>query len=183
MTPARPRYPHIERLAEGLLHEAGVSAPPVPVERIVEARQIGLEASDLKDVSGLVVRRAGAVVIGVNKTHPATRRRFTVAHELGHALLHQGKPLRYDRDFRVDFRAGRSSLGSDVEEMEANFFAACLLMPRSMLEADPLAAQLDAEDAAQTVAALARRYKVSPHAMAIRIGNLAVRRTAFGVGK
>ena len=43
--------------------------------------------------------------------------------------------------------------------MEANFFAACILMPRRFLETDPLMAELDVEDAAKTVKALAQRYK------------------------
>ena len=68
---------------------------------------------------------------------------------------------------------GASSSAVNVEEIEANFFAACLLMPRRFLEADPDAALVDVEDA-EAVANLARRYNVSPHAMSIRLGNLAV---------
>jgi Zn-dependent peptidase ImmA (M78 family) len=112
---------------------------------------------------------------GVNKAHALTRRRFTIAHECAHALLHEGREVRYDTDFRVDFRSGMSALGVDVEEMEANFFAACILMPRRFLEADPLISELDVEDAAPTVKALAARYKVSTQAMSIRLGNLAAR--------
>ena len=41
------------------------------------------------------------------------------------AVLHEGKEVRYDRDFRVDFRSGLSSLDVvDVKEIEANFFLA-----------------------------------------------------------
>ena len=111
----------------------------------------------------------------MNKAHALTRRRFTIAHECAHALLHEGREVRYDTDFRVDFRSGMSALGVDVEEMEANFFAACILMPRRFLEADPLISELDVEDAAPTVKALAARYKVSTQAMSIRLGNLAAR--------
>ena len=56
-----------------------------------------------------------------------------------------------------------------------NFFAACLLMPRRFLEADPDAALVDVEDA-QAVARLAKRYGVSAHAKSIRLGTLAARR-------
>ena len=175
MTPVRPRYARIEQLTDALLTEAGVTAPPVPIENIVTARGISIRLMDLKEVSGLVVRDGNAIVIGVNKAHPLTRRRFTIAHECAHALLHEGKEVRYDKDFRVDFRSGMSSLGVDVEEMEANFFAACILMPRRFLAADPLVSELDMEDAAGTVKALAARYKVSTQAMSIRLGNLATR--------
>jgi hypothetical protein len=52
-----------------------------------------------------------------DQKHVITRRQFTVAHELAHALLHEGKEVRYDKDFRVDFRSGVSSLGVDIEEI------------------------------------------------------------------
>jgi Zn-dependent peptidase ImmA (M78 family) len=175
MKPTRPRFNRIEQLAESLLLKAGVTVPPVPVERITQAHGIEVRTTDLGEVSGLVVRRGGTIVIGVNKTESPTRRRFTMAHELAHALLHQGEEVHYDRDFRVNLRSGTSSLGVNVEEVEANFFAACLLMPRAFLEADPAAALVDVENAA-AVAKLAKRYNVSPHAMSIRLGQLAVRR-------
>ena len=64
--------------------------------------------------------------------------------------------------------------------MEANFFAASILMPWRFLEADPLVADLDLEEAAAAVKVLAARYKVSQHAMSIRLGNLGARSTASG---
>jgi Zn-dependent peptidase ImmA (M78 family) len=175
MTPARPRFARIEQLADGLLREAGVSDPPVPIDDIVRGQGIVIRLMDLKENSGLVVRDGNGTVIAVNRDHPPTRRRFTVAHELAHALLHEGKEVHYDKDFRVDFRSGASSLGVDVVEMEANFFAASILMPWRFLEADPLVAGLDFEDAEAAVKPLAARYKVSPHAMSIRLGNLSAR--------
>jgi Zn-dependent peptidase ImmA (M78 family) len=175
MTPVRPRYARIEQITDDLLRNAGITVAPVPIDEIVRAQGITIRLMDLKDVSGLIVRDGTATVIAVNKEHPLTRRRFTTAHELAHALLHEGKEVRYDRDFRVDFRSGISSLGVNVEEMEANFFAASILMPRRLLDSDPLMADLDVEDAA-TTKALATRYKVSPHAMSIRLGNLAAKR-------
>jgi Zn-dependent peptidase ImmA (M78 family) len=179
MTPVRPRYGRIEQFTDTLLNDTGITEPPVSIEDIVKARGITIRAMDLKEVSGLVVRDGNVTVIGVNKAHALTRRRFTIAHECAHALLHEGKEIHYDKDFRVDFRSGISSLGVDVEEMEANFFAACILMPRRFLEVDPLISELDVEDAAPTVKALAARYKVSTQAMSIRLGNLAARPRSF----
>lgn len=175
MIPARPRYGRIEQLTDSLLRDAGITTPPVPIEDIVKARGIVVRKMDLKEVSGLVVRDGSVTVIGVNKAHSTTRQRFTIAHELAHALLHEGQEVHYDKDFRVDFRSAASSLGVEVKEMEANFFAASILMPRRFLEADPMVADLDLEEAAGAVKALAARYKVSTHAMSIRLGNLASR--------
>jgi Zn-dependent peptidase ImmA (M78 family) len=177
MIGARPRYGRIEQLTDTLLAQAGVSAPEVPVARIISTRGITIDPSaSLGDVSGLVLRRGGEIIIGVNKKQAPARQRFTLAHELAHALLHPGKEVRFDKDFRVNLRSEASGLGVDVEEIEANFFAACLLMPRRFLQADPEAALVDVEDA-QAVARLAKRYGVSAHAMSIRLGNLAPRRS------
>lgn len=174
MIAAKPRYARIEQLADSLLIKAGVAGPPVPVDTIVRAHGIAIHLQELGDVSGVVVRKGGAVAIGANKAEAPTRRRFTIAHEFGHALLHQGEEVRFDREFRVNLRSGASALGVNFEEIEANFFAACLLMPRRFLEADPAATSLDVEGNPQAVAKLAKRYGVSPHAMTIRLGNLAV---------
>jgi len=163
----KPRYGRIEALANTLLAESGITTPPVPIEHIVKARGIAIQLKELGDVSGIVVRKDNTIVIGVNKGEAPTRRRFTIAHEFAHALLHRGEEVHFDRAFRFNLRSGASS----VEETEANFLAACILMPRRFLEADQAVAQLDAEDPA-AVAALARRYNVSPHAMSIRLGNL-----------
>jgi Zn-dependent peptidase ImmA (M78 family) len=75
----------------------------------------------------------------------------------------------------VNLRSDLSSQGIDPEEIEANYFAACLLMPREFLEADPTAFFVDVEDAT-AVASLARSYGVSAHAMSLRLAGLTVRR-------
>ena len=175
MTSTRPRYTRIEHLANTLLIESAINGPAVSVERIIQDRGIALQMTSLGDVSGLVLRKGTEIVIGVNKNHSSNRRRFTMAHELGHAILHKGNEIHYDRDFRINLRSEESGLGVHVEEIEANFFAACLLMPRRFLDTDPEAALVDAENA-ESVAHVAKRYEVSAHAMSIRLGNIATRR-------
>jgi hypothetical protein len=98
MIGARPRYGRIEQLTDTLLAEADVTAPPVPVGRIIGIRGITIEPSaSLGDVSGLVLRRGKEIIIGVNKKQAPARQRFTLAHELAHALLHPGKEVRFDK--------------------------------------------------------------------------------------
>ncbi len=60
--------------------------------------------------------------IFVNKRDPASRQRFTVAHELGHYILHKGTNNRYDEYHRYTPEEVK-------REFEANDFAAKLLMP------------------------------------------------------
>ena len=171
MTTPRPRYAYIERLAERLLGEAGVIQPPVPVEGMARKTGCKVIAAKLRDVSGVLVRSRNGATIGYNSDHPQTRKRFTIAHELGHFLLHRGQEVRYDHDFRVSLRSQESSEGTNIEEIEANFFAASLLMPEKILAADPRTAFIHLDDDA-TVEALAKSYKVSRQAMSLRLTRL-----------
>lgn len=171
MITARPRYAFIARLAERLLEDARVSRPPVPVEALARTQGCKIAASDLKDISGILVRSSDTVVIGVNRKHPETRRRFTIAHELGHFLLHEGREVRFDREFRVSLRSEASSAGANVEEIEANFFAASILMPDRLLTRDPRASSIELEDAA-ALKDLAKGYGVSIQAMTLRLARL-----------
>jgi Zn-dependent peptidase ImmA (M78 family) len=173
MTPVRPRYAKIEQLADALLNKLGITGPAVPIMDVIKSQKIAVHSVDLAEVSGLVLREGAKVYIGVNKRHSLTRRRFTLAHELAHALLHDGKKVHYDEKFRVDYRSEISSQGTDVEEMEANFFAACVLMPRKFLEVEPTVRELDAVDSSNAVALLAGKYQVSAHSMSIRLGAIA----------
>lgn len=60
---------------------------------------------------------------------PPSVRRFTAAHELGHALLHTGTGMHRDR--ALD--GGAPSARRSQEEMQADIFAACFLMPKKQV--------------------------------------------------
>ncbi len=175
MTDRRPRYAYIERLADRILDEAAITKAPVPVEKLARMKDCRVIKSDLKEVSGVLVRSADGAVIGVNAKHPPTRQRFTIAHELGHLLLHDGDAVHYDKDYRVSLRSEASSAGTNIEEIEANFFAASLLMPDKFLRVDPRAIEMDVENE-MSVDALARGYGVSTQAMTHRLLRMVSRR-------
>lgn len=155
---------------EALLKKHGISAPPVPVERIAEREGIAvcaLPASD--DISGAIVRKGAEVIIAVNPSHATTRRRFTIAHELGHFFLHSELMEHVDHDFRVSWRDNTSSTAVNWKEIQANQFAANLLMPTSFLQRDlNLLDKIDDN----SIRWLSKRYHVSPLAMQIRLTNL-----------
>lgn len=164
----------VREAANELLRQAKVDKPPVPVERI--ARRLGAEVRYEPfdgDLSGMLFREGERAIIGVNASHPKSRQRFTLAHELGHLRMHDARRgIHVDRGFPVVRRRdGRSSRAMDVEEMEANGFAAELLMPNAMLELDLAGKDSDYDDDELT-RWLADRYKVSLQAMAIRLANL-----------
>jgi len=173
MKPSRARYGKIDRLVQELLHKNGVACAPVPVDVI--AKEEGAEIiynKFNKEVSGLLLRTENKIVIGVEKTQPPARQRFTISHELGHLLLHDGEEVRVDTNFRINLRSPESSLAEDIEEIEANAFAAALLMPEAFLKEDLAGLVLDIDDSEQ-VQKLAKHYQVSAQAMTIRLLNLA----------
>lgn len=176
----RPRYAMIERVVEKLLKKHESKGPPISVEHIARAQGCTIKASDLRDVSGILVRSEGGNIIGVNSMHSEARRRFTIAHELGHLILHEGEQVRFDKEFRVSLRSDESSAGTNVEEMEANFFAASLLMPDAMLAADQRAYSIELEDV-ESMRELANAYKVSMQAMTLRLARLVDRRGRSGL--
>jgi Zn-dependent peptidase ImmA (M78 family) len=168
----RARYSKINREVAELLSRAGVSAPPVPVEKIADMLGARIVRSDFNnEISGLLVRRGEEIVIGVAKEQAPTRQRFTIAHEIGHLVLHDAEEVHVDREFRVKLRSQQSTEAIDVDEIEANAFAASLLMPEHFLRADARKLSIDFEDASK-IDALARRYKVSSQAMTFRLMNL-----------
>ena len=127
-----------------------------------------------RSMSGLLYRDGDQVIIGVNSAHAQQRRRFTIAHEIGHLVLHPGRPLVMDH-VRVNFRDVNSSLATDRDEIQANAFAAEVLMPRDRVlsEARRL---LEAGSEASMVSDLAQGFDVSEQAMEYRLINLGLRR-------
>jgi Zn-dependent peptidase ImmA (M78 family) len=169
------RRKHIRQLADKLLKENAVRSSPVPVESI--ATKLGTlvqRAPAADDLSGFIYRdhRSKATVIGVNESHHPHRQSFTIAHELGHFLLHDMQDVHVDRGFSVKLRNQKSSEGVDIEEKEANLFAAELLMPKNLLEQSlQVIPPVDLVDEG-VIAELAEQYGVSTQAMTFRLAYL-----------
>lgn len=168
MTVQRARYTKIKQLTSSLLKRFDVEAPPVPIEDLLTGNGIDIRFGDLGDVSGFIARQGQSTIVGVNAAQASKRQRFTMAHEFGHFLLHQDLQSHRDIDFRVKYRDRKSSEATDLEEIEANFFAASLLMPRPFLDALKAFEALDDDD---QVSRLAQIFDVSAHAMSLRLGN------------
>src|SRR3954470_3126160 len=118
------------------LKQAKVRSVPVPVEKLAGLLEAKIQFEPFAgELSGMVHRNPdGTAVIGVNSLDTPTRRRFTIAHEIGHLILHGDEHLHIDEKFPVSLRRdGKSSLGIDRREVDANQFASELLMPRHLL--------------------------------------------------
>lgn len=144
---------------DDILGHFGLTTPPVDVERILRGLQVELKLAPIgfDGMAEQSITPMGERVaqITIKDSAPLNRRRFTIAHELGHIMLHQ------QAKFRDNFRAG----GSDYAEVQASRFAAELLMPAWMIRAyyrPPLV----------TPGALAAVFRVSPQVMDVRLSEL-----------
>lgn len=161
--------------AARLLAEHGVIQPPVDVEALAMASGVAVVHRPFVDgdVSGMLFRGETKDIIGVNSSHSVQRQRFTIAHELGHRALHPGRELILDVPVRINFRDKTSSAATDREEIEANAYAAALLMPEQMirdrLDSLPAAERRDPDTTATSLATI---FQVSVAALGFRLINL-----------
>ena len=168
----------IQKIVEQVLAQMNVSIPPIDVRKVAQSINIQIHEEELGEISGLIFREGSQVVIGVNNKHHENRKRFTIAHELGHFYLHGQNPLFVDKVFAVKLRDQVSSEAVSLDEIEANAFAAELLMPTQMLRKDLQQLSSDVLDYAadgsldEVLSRLAKIYQVSKQAMTIRLVNL-----------
>lgn len=166
-----------ERGAQDLLKHFNVQEPPVPVEQMARALGVQLQFVPYDDeMSGMLYRdkERGVTVMGINSFHPHTRQRFSIAHELGHLKLHTQRLMFVDKLFRVATTPTEMDWVRRREEVEANGFAAALLMPEHFIDA-ALRRHVDQGGSVNGDAMLhdlARRFEVSSEAMQYRLTNL-----------
>jgi Zn-dependent peptidase ImmA (M78 family) len=97
--------------------------------------------------------------IGVNAKEHDLRKRFTIAHEIAHFLLHRAKLENGDLTDDTMYWSGLST----EEEAQANNLAAQILMPYELI-------QRLINSGVKDVESLAERFQVSKAAMTIRLG-------------
>lgn len=141
------------------------------------AEELGLRIYQTDDLpneeSGMIMKENGHYAIYVNKKHPTTRMRFTIAHEIAHFLLHKDK-LDKEKEFIDKVRQPAPILHrSEVidlspeektMEIEANELAADILMPEVQFK--------KVWKTASTVEEVAERFNVSVSAASFRAVNL-----------
>jgi Zn-dependent peptidase ImmA (M78 family) len=159
----------IESMALGLLRDHGMLEMAVDPVRLAGALNVKVFNAKFgrEDVVGLVARRAGGTRILVNVDDRPQRKRFTVAHELGHYLLHlkagSGEYVDPEDNFRTYFEP-TDWTEERRKEWEANAFAAALLMPeptvRTMWER------------IRNIEGMAEWFQVSKEAMTYRLETL-----------
>lgn len=157
--------------ARKLLEEfGGVKTWPVPVERIAKFRGARIQYTPFDgDLSGMAFIKDDIPIIGVNSLHHPNRQRFTLAHELAHIELHRPH---LEREVHIDKgslrRDALAASGTDDKEIQANAFAAELLVPQPLLDLALKGRIVDLEDD-EFIAELAKLFRISEAAMRYRL--------------
>jgi Zn-dependent peptidase ImmA (M78 family) len=158
--------------ARQLLARHGIQSVPTPVEKIAKAMGAQVRFSPFDDdLSGMIYIKDGVPIIGVNSLHHPLRQRFTIAHELGHLELHREmitSEVHVDKAFPVLMRDPKSATGTEKIEIEANQFAAELLMPEALIKQALESEPFDIDDDGP-IEELAKKFRVSKQALEYRI--------------
>ena len=111
------------------------------------------------EISGMFTYVDNVPTCTINSRHHQNRQRFTLAHELGHFALQHGEKTDNKNTL---YRNGTTN----PDEVEANAFAAELLMPKGVVR------HLIVHEGIADISELARTFLVSEQAMEIRLKNL-----------
>lgn len=131
----KPNYNKASLEAARLLEKYGYDKPPIDPELIAESEGLNVVYADFEEpfdeeVSGFFRLRDKTIV--VNNSISGNRILFTIAHELGHHVLHQD--FIRSNDYIPMPRNNEYPNGKPVEEVEADTFAANLLVPLKALK-------------------------------------------------
>lgn len=159
-----PNYSKAHDMVSQVLKDNYVISYPINIRDII--RNYGLDILELdyksdpktKDVAGVINPEKKRIYVEESDTE--SRKAFTIAHELGHWLLHQ-KQLNEDNRYTVLYRLAIGWYNHEPIEAEANYFAACLLVPEAMLKEEYQKIQDPKE--------LARIFNVSDEMMGYRL--------------
>jgi Zn-dependent peptidase ImmA (M78 family) len=150
---------------EQLLKKVGLYRIPVPVFSVAEALGAEVYFFQDDDLAGKLEASVddSSAKIEVSWDHPETRQRFTVAHEIGHLILHadRAEPAEGGVYTRKDYDLDSKN---PIEE-QANGYAAKLLMPRPKVRGLVQEWGLDLKR-------LAKAFNVSPTAMRNQLNNM-----------
>lgn len=124
-----------KQLAKKILEENLISSPPIPITDIAENHGLKVVQVDFgkhsPEVAGMIDKKTNAIY--VNKYDNERRKAFTIAHELGHYLMHQDE-LEKNPEMAILFRMPFGKPDPNPLEQEANAFAARVLVPPFLLK-------------------------------------------------
>ena len=160
----------VENRAKEVLRQHSLYS--VPIDPVLLANRLGVTVNNAKfsddSWAALIARRDNTTRVFVEQSDPPYRKRFSIAHELGHHFLHlleDGEIV----DKRADmFREKEPVDGTlsevRIREIQANWFAAALLMPAELVRVE--------WERKPSLRHMAELFNVSEEAMGYRLDTL-----------
>lgn len=159
----------MRRLAQRLAERYGNSRPPFDPSRLASERRVNQIVVEPMAREAVLLPTSDGFKIKIDSRLPRVRRRFALAHELGHTYffnIDEPKPIRPYQRLRADH----------VEEKLCDVFAEEILMPEPRFSAH---LQKLGEASLDALFQLTRTYDVSARCAAIRIANLQLWKVAI----
>ena len=161
----------IEKKAQEILKDHNLLRFPVDPLKVAHALNIKVMNAKFSDpsISGVVSKRGDEVSILLDYDDIPARKRFSIAHEIGHYVLHMEAADDYEI---VDNEDNFRTITHDFDnwdddrrmEWEANIFAAALLMDEELVRKE--------WNLEKDIKILAWKFQVSESAMAVRLSSL-----------
>ncbi|MDY6311323.1 MAG: ImmA/IrrE family metallo-endopeptidase [Cyanobacteriota bacterium] len=126
-------YQKVKDMVKKVIDENFIKEPPVNIRKLVLNYGLDLQFAVFGDNKICGFLDINEKKIWVNYNDNSKRQNFTIAHELGHWLLHREDIEKDPKSYKVLFRYPLGQT-TDIRETEANKFAANLLVPTEMLK-------------------------------------------------
>lgn len=124
-------------VANSILKKFGIDNPiDVPILDIVHALDIPIKFKPLSNCDGRIIHsKEKSLIVINNKIEFETRKNFTIAHELGHYLLHrESQILHLDNSSTLNWFDDKNKGKIFQQEYEANTLASEILLPTSIFQ-------------------------------------------------
>lgn len=146
-----PRIGFARNIARKLIKDLKIKNSPILIEDIIfhlkKTQDLSIYPWSFGDnTDGIQITKDDTLIIAYNQSQHFHRQRFTIAHEIGHLLMG------HTRECSIDLYDDK------LKNIEANQFAAELLMPLQILKKD-------FQNGNKDVRLLAKKYFVSEEAM------------------
>lgn len=153
-----------EELTSNILINNDMFKVPVDVVKIAKLNGITVYEGNLeKNVSGAIRynKEKANFEILVNKNDTRERKRFTIAHEIGHFFLHKEILMSDEIHIDIMYRMPNEDEEQKRREKDVDYFAGALLMNKTLLT------KMYNEN--NTITELAEIFDVSVSAMTVRL--------------
>jgi Zn-dependent peptidase ImmA (M78 family) len=162
----------IAKIAKKIIEEyspndLSVDPAKIALKLGIPVREVEFKSYMNDSISGGIIKEKDSIKIYVSNSDAMNRKRFTIAHELGHYFLNHLE----NKGEYVDLHRG-ALYTNNPDEIDADEFAACLLMEADQVKSKYKILKNVGFQEESIIARLANVFIVSPAAMRTRLKNL-----------